>query len=389
MSPRSRPDAPILRKTFWVGAAALVALLVAALGVFFVFRSFQDAVPHDPEAARAELDSRSVEEVAASREQVEEIENAPVAEPVVEEVVEELLQPEEPSIEDEGVGSTTLPTAEGVAVPDSIANVHSPRLPGSMFDAVMLVGSDASGFLADSIILLLFPEGGAAPAMVSIPRDLYVYNLCSEDYRRVNANLGGCPGYANGSELLALAIQEFTGVEMDHYVRVDFDGFVQLIDGLGGVGICFEHPTYDEKAGLDVREPTCYIDGSTALAYARSRDATQFIDGEWRQAWSSDFARQEHQRQLLLQLAGQMQDSSLSTILSTLQGLSHTVRLDGGWSLTEAVEWVWRYRGLDTSQVTQIRIPVEDYRTPEGAQVLIPTRSFNDILSGWWGAARR
>ena len=391
MSSRNSSETTFLRKTFWLGAAALVAVVLAASGVFFVFRSFTDPAPLDPEGAREELDSRTVEEVAASREQVEEIENPPVTEPVAEEGVsiEESPQAGEAPIEDEGAETTTPPEVDEVPVPDSIANVHSPGLPDGMFDAVMLIGADASGFLADSIILLLFPEGGAAPAMLSIPRDLYLYNFCSEDYRRVNANLGGCPGYANGPELLALAIHEFTGVEMDHYVRVDFNGFVQLIDGLGGVGICFEHPTYDEKAGLDVQEPTCHIDGNTALAYARSRNATQFIEGEWRQAWSSDFARQEHQRQLLLELAGQMQDSSLGTILSTLQGLSHTVRLDSGWSLTEAVEWVWRYRGLDPSQVTQIRIPVQDYRTPEGAQVLIPTRSFNDILSGWWGAAQR
>ena len=389
MSSRNRSDTTILRKTFLVGAGALVALVVAALGVSLVFGSFRDPTPHDPEGARAELDSRTVEEVAASREQVAEIESIPVAEPVVEEVTEESLQAEEASTEGTGVPTTTIPPAEEVSAPDSLANAHSPGLPDGMFRAVMLIGADASGYLADSIILLLFPEGGAAPAMVSIPRDLYLYNLCSEDYRRVNANLGGCAGYANGPELLALAIHEFTGVEMDHYVRVDFNGFVQLIDGLGGVGICFEHPTYDERAGLDVQEPTCHIDGKTALAYARSRNATQLIEGEWWQAWAAAFARQEHQRQLLLQLAGQMQNSSLSTILSTLQGLSHTVRLDSGWSLTEAVEWVWLYRGLDPSQVTQIRIPVEDYRTPEGAQVLIPTRSFNDILSGWWGPARR
>ncbi len=367
-----------------------MALLLAVFGVFFAFGQFQDEIPHDPETAREVLDNRTVGEVESGREQVEEFDR--------------LLEDDLDAGEDAGeqypeTSGSTLTEADTVvstavtrgdpALPDSIANAHSPVLPDEMFDAVVLIGSDESGFLADSIILLLFPSGGSAPAMVSIPRDLYLLNHCSEDYRRVNASLGGCPGYANGSELLALALHEFTGVKVDHYVRVNFDGFVELVDGLGGVGICIEHPTYDEKAGLDIPAPTCHLDGRTALAYARSRDAIQHIEGEWRTAWTSDFARQAHQRELLLELADQMRSASLGAMLSTLQGLSHTVRLDSGWSLVEAVEWVWRYRDFEPAQVTQITIPVQDYRTPGGAQVLIPTLSFNEILSGWWGPAQR
>lgn len=384
---RGEGKAAVMAKLLLPAAALLALLLLAVVGAFLVFDSFRDPIPHDPEEAREALDARTVEEVAAGREQVEEIEKPLIEEPPAR---EEAAAPEVDTTTEQAVtAATTLPPSDEAPIPDSIANSHSPELPDRMFDAVVLIGADASGFLADSIILLLFPEGGSAPAMVSIPRDLYLYNLCSEDYRRVNANLGGCPGYANGSELLALALHEFTGVEVDHYVRVDFDGFVELIDGLGGVGICIEHPTHDEKAGLDVPAPTCHLDGRTALAYARSRNATQLIEGEWRQAWSSDFARQEHQRELLLALARQTQSASFGTILSTLQGLSHTVRLDSAWSLPEAVEWVWRYRDFDPSEVTQFTIPVEDYRTPEGAQVLIPARSFNDVLSRWWGPAQR
>ena len=257
-----------------------------------------------------------------------------------------------------------------------------------MFDSVLLMGADASGFLADAIILALFPEDGSAPALISIPRDLYLYNFCSEDFRRVNANLGGCTGYANGPELLALAIEDFTGVAMDHFVRVDFDGFVELVDGLGGVEICFDYPTYDEKAQLDITEPGCRMaDGATSLAYARSRNARQLVDGEWQRAWSSDFSRQKHQQDLLLTLSGQLQLDSPTGLLATMQNLSHTLRLDRGWSITKAVDWAVRYRDLDPSQVSRLTIPVADYEAPSGAQVLVPTRSFQKFVSEWWGPA--
>ena len=363
-----------------------------------IFRSFTDETPHDPAQARIELDERTPDQVMESREAVEEIEQAldadpepppdePSGEPA--EVTAPAATPEDrdpPIPEVEEAPDTVEATQED---PLSVPEAHSPRLPDGMFDAVVLIGADASGYLADSIILALFPEGGSPPALVSIPRDLYLYNFCSDDYRRVNANLGGCPGYANGAELLSLAIEEFTGVRVDHYVRVDFDGFVELVDGLGGVEVCFEHPTYDEKAALDIPEPSCRNDGATALAYARSRNAQQLVDGEWQRAWSSDFSRQQHQRELLLKLAGRLRSASLGTLLTSFQNLSHTFRMDSGWSVAEAVEWVWRYSDFEPSLVTQLSIPVEDYRTTEGAQVLLPTVTFNELLSRWWGPAAR
>ena len=376
-----------------------VLLVALTLGIM-AFRSFKDDEPHNPEQAGTELEERTPEEVDAGRIHVDELEETfnpdpgqenetsdTVTRPGPDEVPSPDSEPEEgPDSEAEGPPDSEAATPVD---PAYIPDAHSPELPDEMFNAVVLIGADASGYLADSIILALFPQGGSAPALVSIPRDLYLYNFCSDDYRRVNANLGGCTGYANGPELLALTLEDFTGIEVDHYVRVDFDGFVELVDGLGGIDICFEYPTYDERAELDVPEPTCYVDGANALAYARSRNATQLVDGAWQRAWSSDFSRQEHQRELLVKLAGRLRGSSLVSLLSSFQSLSHTFRLDSGWSITEAVEWVWRYRDLDPSQVAQLRIPVEDYRTSAGAQVLVPTRPFNEVLSRWWGPAAR
>jgi len=257
-------------------------------------------------------------------------------------------------------------------------------MPDARYDSVLLMGADASGYLADAILFALFPENGSAPALVSIPRDLYLYNFCSEDFRRVNANLGGCTGFANGPELLALAIEDFTGIAVDHFAKVDFDGFVELVDGLGGIEICFDYPTYDEKAHLDVTEPGCRMaDGATALAYARSRNARQLVDGEWQRAWSSDFSRQAHQQELLLTLAGQLRLNSPADLLSTMDSLSHTIRLDKGWSIAQAVDWAVRYRDLDPSSVSRLTIPVADYTAPSGAQVLVPTTSFGEVLSNW------
>lgn len=378
-----------MQRRIWIGVGAvfLAGFLVVGLRLYFGFKAAAD-VPFSPPDASVALAERTPAEVEEGRREIAaqdegEADAPPLQEmdpPASDEAEVEKAEPEpvEQLVEEE----PEEPEPEPVDFSRS-----STRLVDSMFDTVLLMGADASGYLADSIILALFPEGGAPPALVSIPRDLYLYNFCSEDFRRVNANLGGCTGYANGPELLALTIEDFTGVAVDHFARVDFEGFVELVDGLGGVEICFDYPTMDEKAELDIVEPGCYFDGATALAYARSRNARQLVNGEWQQAWSSDFARQQHQRDLLLNLAGSLRNSSRIELLGSLGNLSHTLRLDRGWSVTQAVDWALRYRDLSPSQVAQLRIPVADYRAPTGAQVLVPTRPFRDILSEWWSPA--
>ena len=73
-----------------------------------------------------------------------------------------------------------------------------------------------------------------APILVSIPRDLYVRNPCHEGWSRINAALGGCEGLASGTELIALMVQGYTGIEVDHVARLTFDGFASVVNALGG-----------------------------------------------------------------------------------------------------------------------------------------------------------
>ena len=390
-----------MQRRIWigVGVALLVGLTLVGWRLYSGFKAVADE-PFSPPVASAALEDRTPEQVEEGRQEIETQEGQGNFDPPEEGGTPDAVPPPDvegdgtPDVEgdgtpDAGGDGTPDPQEEETAAPAPVDHARSStRLPDGMFDSVLLMGADASGFLADAIILALFPEDGSAPALISIPRDLYLYNFCSEDFRRVNANLGGCTGYANGPELLALAIEDFTGVAMDHFVRVDFDGFVELVDGLGGVEICFDYPTYDEKAQLDITEPGCRMaDGATSLAYARSRNARQLVDGEWQRAWSSDFSRQKHQQDLLLTLSGQLQFDSPTGLLATMQSLSHTLRLDRGWSITKAVDWAVRYRDLDPSQVSRLTIPVADYQAPSGAQVLVPTRSFQKFVSEWWGPA--
>jgi anionic cell wall polymer biosynthesis LytR-Cps2A-Psr (LCP) family protein len=83
-----------------------------------------------------------------------------------------------------------------------------------------------------------------------------------------------------------------------HYVEVDFSGFKQLVDAVGGVEICFWYPTRDLNTGLNIVEPGCHLlDGVQALAYARSRHYEELReDAKWHEDGTADIGRTKRQQ---------------------------------------------------------------------------------------------
>ncbi|MFQ5523932.1 MAG: LCP family protein [Acidimicrobiia bacterium] len=280
------------------------------------------------------------------------------------------------------------PTAESMEnlasrPPDFNLAAFGEPIPDSIFDAYLLIGSDASGYLADAIILALQPTDGSAPIMVSLPRDLYLWNACKQDFTRLNAGLGGCPGFASGSELMAIMVEDYTGIPVDHLARINFDGFAAVVNAMGGITVCVDNPTRDPKAGLDIPDAGCReADGQLALAWVRSRHMEQLIDGDWVVVSGSDFARQQRQQDALFQLAARAAGfSSPGALTERLSAVASSIRLDSGWSLGQAVATAWKYRGISKSSVRRFSIGVKDYTAPSGAQVLLPVVPFREELA--------
>lgn len=264
----------------------------------------------------------------------------------------------------------------------------SPLLPDGMFEAYLGVGADASGALADAILLALAPTDGSAPILVSIPRDLYIQNPCTRGWSRVNAGLGGCKDFASGTELIALMVEGFTGVQVDHVARVNFEGFASIVNALGGVTVCTDNPARDPRSGLDLPGGCVSADGFTTLAWVRSRHTEQLIDGEWQVVAGSDFDRQARQQDVLFQLAGKVNSfGSLGSLDQTLTAVAAAVKVDSGWSFGDAVATAWRYRGITRDGVNRISVKVNDIETSGGALVLAPTVRFNDLLARVYPAA--
>jgi len=257
------------------------------------------------------------------------------------------------------------------------------------FTSFMIVGSDLGGERADVIILALFPTNGDPPLMVSLPRDLYVVNRCSQGFDRLNANLGGCGDAVNGPTLLALAVEDFTGIPVDHFALFDFDGFQRIIDQVGGVEICVEHDVRDRKSGLDLNAGCTNASGEQALAWVRSRHTLELVNGRWRvMPGVNDLARNERQQDVILAMMDKVRAfRSLNDLTRTVRSLTDAFTLDDQLGVTDAIKLAWDLRNIDPSTIVRLQVPVADYTTPQGAAVLIPTASFDTIIAEYYGIA--
>lgn len=266
---------------------------------------------------------------------------------------------------------------DGFTVPNAVGR----PLPDEMFTSYLLIGADASGRRADVLVYLIEPADGSQPLLVSIPRDLYLVSPCTDELGRINANLNGCGDEVNGPTLVALAVENFTGIAVDHFASVDFAGFERVVDSFGGIELCFDNPTRDSKSKLDVPAGCHIADGAEVLAYARSRRTEELIDGAWIRQPVNDFTRQDHQQEVIWQLIGIVDSfASFDDFVFAAGSFQGSLALDDSWSFIDAIQTAFDHSDLSTEDVTKLDLEFDDYVTPTGAAVLVPTMTFTEIL---------
>jgi LCP family protein required for cell wall assembly len=147
----------------------------------------------------------------------------------------------------------------------------------------------AGGERSDVIMLVRLDNEGQAQ-MLSIPRDLWV-DIPGNGKNKINS------AYSfGGPQLLIQTLKQELGVEINHYVEIDFVGFMELIDEVGGIDIFFPNPARDESSGLEVEAGMQRLDGKQALAYARSRKYQELQDGKWVGVDANDIGRTTRQQ---------------------------------------------------------------------------------------------
>lgn len=220
----------------------------------------------------------------------------------------------------------------------------------------LVVGSDsrdpdnADGSRTDAILLFHVPADRKSAQMISIPRDTWVQVPKSADGKHGGAKAKINASFAwGGVPLLVRTVEGFTGVRITSVVMVDFAGFEDIVDALGGVDITVDqdfksiHPPYREYVAGDT-----HMDGATALDYARQR--YQFKDG--------DFTRVRHQQQLVRAVFAKATQRGLMRDPGRLNGFiratADAITVDKGLDLFGTA---WSMRDLRDDAVTSITSP--------------------------------
>jgi len=247
---------------------------------------------------------------------------------------------------------------------DRIDVVEEPSLDGAT--NILLVGTDGrAGFeedgaedvignRSDTIVIVRLQTDGSV-ALLPLPRDL------QDPVTGERLNVA----YNDGPQALIDAINETTGLPIDHYVELDFAGFVALVDELGGVELGVTRTLIDTHTGLRLGPSPCTtLDGDTALALARSRH----IEGDP----TADLGRIARGQAALAAVIGQLSEASgdPATIDRLTRVLADHAALDDGLTLGRLAEVAHALASAGPGRVTSTMLPMVDHQTPEGALML-------------------
>ncbi len=197
---------------------------------------------------------------------------------------------------------------------------------------VLILGSDRRpkepNWRTDVIILLMMNPNLGEAAIISFPRDMYIDSIPGHQPNRINVidYLGEMEAPGGGPNLLITILEQRLGIEIDHYVRFQFDGFTKLIDELGGLRIyvdCHLFEDYpEEDIYLNLLPGEHLLSGQQALSYVRSR-----------RAGGGDLERARRQQRVVWALRKQLADLNWNLVLQGVglfEALRYSVDTDVG-----------------------------------------------------------
>ncbi|MEV0170719.1 LCP family protein [Streptomyces sp. NPDC050803] len=222
-----------------------------------------------------------------------------------------------------------------------------------------LGGGDSEGARSDTAMVVHIDAGRTGATVVSIPRDTLVTRpscpLEDGGSTAVAYNAMFNSAYAVGGPVCAVkTVESLTNVRMDHYIEIDFSGFANLVDALGGVTVTTEEDIDDEDSHLTLEAGTHHLDGEQALALARTRHGIG--DG-------SDLGRIGLQQTLVKALLAQISSTSLLTdpteLYQVADAVTGSLTTDTGLdSLTELTGLGRSLSGLSEDSVRTVTMPV-------------------------------
>ena len=264
---------------------------------------------------------------------------------------------------------------------------------------ILLVGSDsrdpsakddaASAWRADTMIVMHIPADHKTAQLISIPRDLWVVipssnsAPCTSGSRsKINASFafGGLPRAVHTVECL-------TNVHIDNVMAIDFGGFKDVVNAIGGVDLYVDQTITSIHAPHRVfTKGMMHMNGDQALDWIRQRK--QFARG--------DFARMQHQQQFLKALLEKASSTGTltnpSALNNFLKAVTAAVTVDKSFSLTD---FALQFKNIRSNNLTFITSPNKGSANISGQSVVVSDQQkalalfkavSTDTMSDWMKA---
>jgi LCP family protein required for cell wall assembly len=221
-------------------------------------------------------------------------------------------------------------------------------------------GTDvAAGKRSDTMLLIHISKKRDKAAIISIPRDSYALipehnnsqgKVIPAAYSKINSayNWGGAP-------LLIETLESMSDLRIDHYVELNFVGFVRMVDALGGVEICTKKDINDPKSHLTLPAGTHVLDGVDSLKFVRTR----VFDG------LGDLGRMKRQQEFASAMLRKATSAGVLLnpvkMVDFINSALDSVVTDEGLSQGDLLTLGKQLRNLSASNVRTLTIPLQYY----------------------------
>lgn len=226
-----------------------------------------------------------------------------------------------------------------------------------------LCSQGVTGVNGDVIMILHLNPNTRSLSILSIPRDLFIPNARKGGANKIDA------GLYQGPNQLVDSIQEDFGIPIQHYVELNFDSFINVVNALGGVKMYFPEPVWDLYSGLNVPRPGCIqLNGTQALQVVRARHlhykgpgVTTSNPGYWPQEVQSDIARITRDHEFLRVLAAAVKKQGLANPLTDARivgAVAPQLQVDSGLTFGALLGLVRTFHSVNAATAPQLTLPV-------------------------------
>ncbi len=215
-------------------------------------------------------------------------------------------------------------------------------------------GRENIGSRSDTIMVMRVDPVTRQAAVLSFPRDLWV-KIPGRAKSRINSAY-----IKNDPTLLSQTLYDNFGINVDHYIQVDFCAFKRIVDAVGGVTVPFKTRVLDKNVGLDVAAGCHTFSGDEALAYVRSRHLKWMDDGgKTHEDGTSDLGRISRQQDFLRRTLGAALTKGIfnpSVARALIVSLQKDIVTEAGFTVNDMLQFAGVLRDVNPDSIRTYQI---------------------------------